>query len=95
MRRLMPEDNVMPKNIYETKNLVLDMGLPVQKIHCCRNGCMIYWGYDSELSEWFSGMQPLMHPTTSMPLRPQVTYPPRGGTPSAPFFQSPTNEEEA
>ncbi|KAL4360851.1 hypothetical protein GQ457_04G005670 [Hibiscus cannabinus] len=51
MQRLMPEDNVMPKNIYETKKLVRDMGLPVQKIHCCRNGCMIYWGCDSELSE--------------------------------------------
>ncbi|GMI89086.1 hypothetical protein HRI_002577900 [Hibiscus trionum] len=29
MQRLMPEDNVMPKNIYETKKLVRDMGLPV------------------------------------------------------------------
>ncbi|KAK9034319.1 hypothetical protein V6N11_050488 [Hibiscus sabdariffa] len=26
MQRLMPEDNVMPKNIYETKKLVRDMG---------------------------------------------------------------------
>ncbi|KAK8565156.1 hypothetical protein V6N12_058730 [Hibiscus sabdariffa] len=26
MQRLMPEDNVMSKNIYETKNLVHDMG---------------------------------------------------------------------
>ncbi|KAK8625025.1 hypothetical protein V6N13_089907 [Hibiscus sabdariffa] len=51
MQRLMPEDIVMPKNIYETKKLVHDMGLPVQKIHCCRNGCMIHWGCDSELSE--------------------------------------------
>ncbi|KAK8999232.1 hypothetical protein V6N11_070408 [Hibiscus sabdariffa] len=31
MQRLMPEDNIMPKNIYETKKLVRDMGLPVQK----------------------------------------------------------------
>ncbi|KAE8732724.1 hypothetical protein F3Y22_tig00001777pilonHSYRG00014 [Hibiscus syriacus] len=49
--RLMPEDNVMPKNIYETKKLVRDMDLLVQKIHCCINGCMIYWGSDFELSE--------------------------------------------
>ena len=26
------------------------LGLPVEKIHCCNNGCMIYWGEDSELS---------------------------------------------
>ncbi|KAK8493167.1 hypothetical protein V6N12_000009 [Hibiscus sabdariffa] len=51
MQRLMPKDNVMPKNIYKTKKLVRDMGLPVQKTHRCRNGCMIYWGCDSELSE--------------------------------------------
>ncbi|KAE8669596.1 hypothetical protein F3Y22_tig00112230pilonHSYRG00175 [Hibiscus syriacus] len=51
VQRLMPEDNVMPKNIYEMKKLVRDMCLPVQKIHCCRNGCMIYWGSDFELSE--------------------------------------------
>ncbi|KAE8688117.1 hypothetical protein F3Y22_tig00111000pilonHSYRG00125 [Hibiscus syriacus] len=51
MQKLMPENNVMPKNIYETKKLVRDMGLSVQKIHCCRNGCMIYWGSDFELSE--------------------------------------------
>ncbi|KAK8673740.1 hypothetical protein V6N13_112055 [Hibiscus sabdariffa] len=69
MQRLMSEDNVMSKNIYETKNLVHDMG--------------------------FSGMQPPMHPTTAMPLRPQVTYPPRDSIPSAPFVQSPINEEEA
>ncbi|GMJ03820.1 hypothetical protein HRI_004051200 [Hibiscus trionum] len=51
MQKLMLEDNVMPKNTYETKKLVRDMGLPVQKIHCCRNCCMIYWGGDSELIE--------------------------------------------
>ncbi|KAK9034321.1 hypothetical protein V6N11_050489 [Hibiscus sabdariffa] len=43
----------------------------------------------------FSGMQPPMHPTTSMSLRPQVTYPPRGSTPFAHFVHPPTNEEEA
>ncbi|KAK9006189.1 hypothetical protein V6N11_035234 [Hibiscus sabdariffa] len=43
----------------------------------------------------FSGLQPPMHPTTSMPLRPQVNYPPRGRTPFSPFVQPPTNEEEA
>ncbi|KAK8533175.1 hypothetical protein V6N13_046334 [Hibiscus sabdariffa] len=29
MQRLMPKDNAMPKNTYETKKLVRDMGLPV------------------------------------------------------------------
>ena len=46
---VLPEGNKMPKNFYETKKLVQGLGLPVEVIHCCLNGCMIYWGDDVEL----------------------------------------------
>ncbi|KAL0295840.1 UNVERIFIED_CONTAM: hypothetical protein Scaly_3085900 [Sesamum calycinum] len=28
---------------YNTKKLVKDLGLPIQKIDACKNGCMLYW----------------------------------------------------
>ena len=51
MKELLPDDNVMTDSFYETKKLVKRIGLPVYKIHTCLNGCMIYWGDDSELTQ--------------------------------------------
>ncbi|KAL0373233.1 UNVERIFIED_CONTAM: hypothetical protein Scaly_1004900 [Sesamum calycinum] len=31
------------------KKLVKDLGLPVEKIHACKNGCMLYWKDDVDL----------------------------------------------
>ncbi|KAL0391235.1 UNVERIFIED_CONTAM: hypothetical protein Scaly_0480600 [Sesamum calycinum] len=28
---------------YRTKKLVKDLSIPVEKIHACKNGCMLYW----------------------------------------------------
>ena len=50
MSELLPSDNVMIDSFYSTKKLVQGLGLHVEKIHCCINGCMIYWGEDSELA---------------------------------------------
>ncbi|XP_075101214.1 uncharacterized protein LOC142176778 [Nicotiana tabacum] len=46
---LMPSDNIMPDSFYSTKKLMRGLGLPVEKIDCCKNGCMIYWREDREL----------------------------------------------
>ncbi|KAL0284313.1 UNVERIFIED_CONTAM: hypothetical protein Sradi_7202400, partial [Sesamum radiatum] len=32
-----------------TKKLVKDLDLPVEKIHACKNGCMLYWKDDVDL----------------------------------------------
>ncbi|KAL0302711.1 UNVERIFIED_CONTAM: hypothetical protein Sangu_3083400 [Sesamum angustifolium] len=32
-----------------TKKFVKDLGLPVEKIHACKNGCMLYWRDDVDL----------------------------------------------
>ena len=42
MSELLPSENVMIDSFYSTKKLVQGLGLPVEKIHCCINGSMIY-----------------------------------------------------
>ncbi|XP_043815326.1 uncharacterized protein LOC122724434 [Manihot esculenta] len=51
VKEVLPEDNVLPDNFYKTKKLIEGLGLPVEKIDCCRNNCMIYWSGDGELQE--------------------------------------------
>ncbi|KAL0416145.1 UNVERIFIED_CONTAM: hypothetical protein Slati_3446400 [Sesamum latifolium] len=39
---LLPRDHALPSNYYNTKKMIRDLGLPVEKIHACKNGCMLY-----------------------------------------------------
>ncbi|XP_019172859.1 PREDICTED: uncharacterized protein LOC109168299 [Ipomoea nil] len=50
LKEVVPEDNLVPDNFYETKRLLRGMGLPVQKIDCCKNNCMIYWESDIDMT---------------------------------------------
>ena len=50
LREVLPDDNKMINNFYRTKKLVQGLGLPVEKIDCCNNNYMIYWGDDSALT---------------------------------------------
>ena len=45
----LPTNNNMVDSFYEMKKLLRSLGLAVEKIHCCRLGCMILWGDDVEL----------------------------------------------
>ncbi|KAL0401329.1 UNVERIFIED_CONTAM: hypothetical protein Slati_4162800 [Sesamum latifolium] len=42
-------DHIMPRNhsffvdYYNMKKLIKDLGLPMEKINACKNGCMLYW----------------------------------------------------
>ncbi|CAH9118198.1 unnamed protein product [Cuscuta europaea] len=47
--RYLPRDNTVPRNYYETKKLVAELGLPVVKIDACPNGCMLFWKNDKKL----------------------------------------------
>ena len=38
------KDNQMTSSFYYTKKQISALGFPVEKIGCCINGCMIYWG---------------------------------------------------
>ncbi|KAL6586159.1 hypothetical protein OROMI_002803 [Orobanche minor] len=50
MQEIVPDDNLIPDNFYSSKKLLAGVGLPVEKIDCCPNNCMIYWEDDSSLS---------------------------------------------
>ena len=43
------DDDLLPNSFYNTKKLLRGIGLPVEKIDCCPNNCMIFWQHDSLL----------------------------------------------
>ena len=43
MKEILPYGNVVTENFYNTKKLLRGMRLPMEKIDCCNNRCMIYW----------------------------------------------------
>ncbi|KAL0457759.1 UNVERIFIED_CONTAM: hypothetical protein Slati_0403100 [Sesamum latifolium] len=45
----MPRDHSCPIDYYNTKKLIKDLGLPMEKIDACKNGCMLYWKDDIDL----------------------------------------------
>ena len=49
MSKVVPKDNNLPKDFYQTKKKkVKELGLGCEKIHCCPNGCMLYYKDDAE-----------------------------------------------
>ncbi|KAL0448314.1 UNVERIFIED_CONTAM: hypothetical protein Slati_1387800, partial [Sesamum latifolium] len=44
-----PCDHTFPLNYYNTKKLIKDLGLPMEKIDACRYDCMFYWNDDIDL----------------------------------------------
>jgi hypothetical protein len=51
VKDVLPEENNMVDSFYKTKKLIEGLGLPVEKIHCCVLGCMLFWGPDESLVE--------------------------------------------
>lgn len=47
----LPSVNGLPKTRYEAWKLIDRLGLSFQTIHCCRNGCVLFWKDRSLLSE--------------------------------------------
>ncbi|KAK1393458.1 DUF4216 domain-containing protein [Heracleum sosnowskyi] len=52
IKSILPEDNTFIDGFYNTKKHMEGLGLPSVKIDCCVNGCMIYWGEDTNLDSW-------------------------------------------
>ncbi|KAL0427820.1 UNVERIFIED_CONTAM: hypothetical protein Slati_2956800 [Sesamum latifolium] len=46
---IMPRDHIFALDYYNTKKLIKDLGLPMEKIDACKNGCMLYWKDDIDL----------------------------------------------
>ncbi|KAL0347690.1 UNVERIFIED_CONTAM: hypothetical protein Scaly_1785000 [Sesamum calycinum] len=47
--KILRSNHTLPGDYYSTKKLVKDLGLPVEKIHACKNGFMLYWKDDVDL----------------------------------------------
>ncbi|KAL0283109.1 UNVERIFIED_CONTAM: hypothetical protein Sangu_2910600 [Sesamum angustifolium] len=47
--RIFSSDHTLPRDYYIMKKLVKDLGLLVEKINACNNGCMLYWKDNIEL----------------------------------------------
>jgi hypothetical protein len=48
LKDMLPQDNVVPETIYEAKQIISLLGLEVEKIHVCKNDCILYSGHEYE-----------------------------------------------
>ena len=39
-----PEGVSLPKPYYEARKIILELGLHYERIHACKNDCMLFWG---------------------------------------------------
>lgn len=43
MKEALPDGNTLPISHYEAKKVIRDLGLGYEKIHCCKNDCVLFW----------------------------------------------------
>jgi hypothetical protein len=51
INELMPPDASLPKDTYEAKKYMRDLGLGYEKISACRKGCMLFWRENEKLDK--------------------------------------------
>jgi hypothetical protein len=44
LKDMLPQGNAVPEIIYEAKQIICPLGLEVEKIHACKNDCILYHG---------------------------------------------------
>ncbi|XP_048489971.1 uncharacterized protein LOC125491934 [Beta vulgaris subsp. vulgaris] len=49
LNEVIPNNNQMSTTFYDTKKVLKGLQLPHEKIHACRNGCMLFWKGDAHL----------------------------------------------
>ncbi|XP_076892266.1 uncharacterized protein LOC143543947 [Bidens hawaiensis] len=49
IKGIIPDDNKLPRNFYETKKMLKPLELPSQHIHVCQNHCMLFNGQHSNM----------------------------------------------
>jgi hypothetical protein len=42
LKDMLPQGNTFPKTVYEKKQIICLLGLEVEKIHACKNDCILY-----------------------------------------------------
>jgi hypothetical protein len=45
---MLPQGNLVPKTVYDAKQIIYLFGLEVEKIHACKNDCILYRGEEYE-----------------------------------------------
>jgi hypothetical protein len=48
LNNMLPQGNIVPKRIYEAKQIICQLGLELKKIHVCTNDCILYHGAEYE-----------------------------------------------
>jgi hypothetical protein len=48
LKDILPQGNAVPKTVYEVKQIICPLGLEVEKIHACKNDCILYYGSEYE-----------------------------------------------
>jgi hypothetical protein len=48
LKDMLPQGNSIPEIIYEAKQIIFPLGLEVEKIHACKNNCILYCGEEYE-----------------------------------------------
>ncbi|KAG8369017.1 hypothetical protein BUALT_Bualt15G0106500 [Buddleja alternifolia] len=48
---MLPKGHKLPDSFYASKKVVAPLGLGLQKIDACENGCMLFWKDDEDLQE--------------------------------------------
>jgi len=48
LQDLLPEGSLVPRTVYEAKQVICPLGLEVEKIHACKNDCILYRGEEYE-----------------------------------------------
>ena len=43
LKDLLPSNAKLPKDHYEAKKIIRDLGLGYEKIHACPNDCVLFW----------------------------------------------------
>jgi hypothetical protein len=51
LKDLLPKDNMLPRSMYRAKKIICPLGLEMEKIHACRNDCMLFHNKDAMLDE--------------------------------------------
>jgi hypothetical protein len=48
LKDMLPQGNSVPETVYEAKQIICPLGLEVEKIHACKNDCILYRGEEYE-----------------------------------------------
>jgi hypothetical protein len=49
---MLPEGNQIAESVYEAKKIISPLGIEVEKIHACKNSCVLFRGDYADLDKY-------------------------------------------